>query len=292
MNSAGFRFVFAEREDLFFAKPMLKLDFEQYLYLKLQKEGFQYLYYFSMLEGDEVQVCCENYAELVKYCEKAKKGFRKKASEAPEENRVSVRSGAKRLLYGYRQSRKLVLDTIENLLSEEGVFVFSMRSFHDIFSREDVQKLNRILAKNRYSRQKYLFLFVENESYDGLLPYLPESVLPENEIQEINAGIGADTFYGRLQAKNLNCEKWEAFQYEQIQRMVQRAYLDRTMLVENTWVKQMTDYLYQYLVEKKLRTMFGIKMDMQKNLFQKILLDDGYMHQLERSSASQTASGR
>lgn len=284
MNSTGFRFVFAEREDLFFAKPMLKLDFEQYLYLKMRKEGFQYLYYFNMLDSDMVQVCCENYEDLEKYCEKLKKGFRKKISEISRENRVTVRPGAKRFLYAYKHPRKLLLDAIENLLSEECVFVFSMRSFHDIFTREDVQRLNRILTKNRYSRLKYLFLFVENETYDGLLPYLPESVLPESEVQDINAGIATDTFYNRLHAKDLNCERWETFRYEQIQRMIQRAYLERAVTVDNMWIKQMADYLYQYLVEKGIRRMYGLNMDTQRNLFQKILSDDGYLNLLEKVS--------
>lgn len=282
MNSIEFRFIFADREDIFFSNHMLRLDFEQYLYLEMKREGFQYIYHFHVINEECIQVCCEKYEELKKYCEKTKKGLFKKSIEIKDKKTVKLHSGSKRSVYGVEQSPKMVCENIEDLLSDACVFVFSMSSFHDIFSREEIQKLDRLLSKNRFNNQKAMFLFVENEAYAGQLPYLPESVLSEKVVQEINHDITKDNFFERLKSHNLNCEKWEAFGSTQIQIMVHRAFLSFSEIVDGETIKQMADFLYCYLVKSRNQRLFEIKVNNQRDLFQKILLDKEYLKQLKK----------
>ena len=285
MSSAEFRFVFADKEDIFFSRLMLKLDFEQYLYLKMQKDGFQYVYHFDSVNNETVRVCCENYAELKKYCERAKKGIFKKSFDIPDKKTVKLHPGNARMLYGYEHPKKKILDNLEGLLTEPCAFVFSMKSFHDIFTSEDIAKLDRLLSKNRYNKQKILFLIVDVENYDGQLPYLPESVLPEVVVSDINHDRVHRTLCEKLEARGIRCERWSAFRRAQIARMIHRTFLHFSIIDDGDNANKISAYLYQHLVEEGNPRIFQIMVNNQRDLFQKILLDREYLKMLQATVA-------
>ncbi len=289
MSNVDFQFLFADRKDIFFASPMLKLDFEQYLYLKLKRDNFKYVYYFNSISDENLQVCCETYEELCNYCEKNKRDFWHKKKKMDAKNEKNVQSpNSKRLWYGYEQPKKKVLDNIEALLLESCAFVFSMQSFNDIFTKEDIQKLEKMLSKNKFNDEKSIFLFIESETYSGNLAYLPETFLSGTTIDNVNSDMMDSSLkkmplFDRLKSQKLEskCKVWSIFEDEQIRMMIKRAFLSHLKIVDDDVINRMTDYIKGCLADKRI---FEVNVNSQRDLFYKILLDQTYIKRLQEQS--------
>lgn len=283
MGSVDIRFVFADTEDIYFSNHLLKLDFEQYFHLKLQNENFQNIYYFNKpkTNNEMVRLNCENYYELRRYCEKTKKSLFKKTADVPAYKKERMRTNSQRSMYVYEHPKKVFLENMASLtsISESCAFVFYIRSYSDIISLDDNLKINRILQKDKANNSRILFLIVVDENYTGPLPFFPEIVLSTEIVKRINISGNFDSLLMKLQTVNVDCETWQAFSVEQINRMIQRALLSSSETYDNSAIDVVSRLLYKRLVEDGKSTLFKLKVSDQNDLFQ-IFQDPEYMHKI------------
>jgi hypothetical protein len=85
----------------------------------------------------------------------------------------------------------------------------------------------------------------------------------------------------KLQTVNVDCETWQAFSVEQINRMIQRALLSSSETYDNSAIDVVSRLLYKRLVEDGKSTLFKLKVSDQNDLFQ-IFQDPEYMHKIMR----------
>lgn len=83
----------------------------------------------------------------------------------------------------------------------------------------------------------------------------------------------------KLQTVNVDCETWQAFSVEQINRMIQRALLSSSETYDNSAIDVVSRLLYKRLVEDGKSTLFKLKVSDQNDLFQ-IFQDPEYMHKI------------
>ena len=146
---------------------------------------------------------------------------------------------------------------------------------------DDNLKINGILQKNKANNSRILFLIVVDENYTGPLPFFPEIVLSTEIVKRIKNSGNFESLLMKLQTVNVDCETWQAFSVEQINRMIQRALLSSSETYDNSAIDVVSRLLYKRLVEDGKSTLFKLKVSDQNDLFQ-IFQDPEYMHKIMR----------
>lgn len=220
----AFSVLFAEREDLYFTDHLLMLDLHQYLYYQLKKRKFEEIYFIEAINGEDIKVFCENRSsgEL----------FRTRVPHAfweliPEFSAMKVNE---RTRYGAVLRRTHIQGAIEKLVTDKKEdrygFVFLQNAFPTIYRGEE--EINALEALLNTKRAKSLFLHVAKPDYKGELPLFPACIISKELQRQINSNAGGELLYERLQRQgNILTVYWETFYRKQVERLIQRAKLER-----------------------------------------------------------------
>ncbi len=241
----SFNFLFADKDDIFFTRHLLMLDFQDYWYLKLRKRGYSAVIFMKPATINETQICC--------LTEETNKQFEKKAVQLIRGifidkyqpiPKSKVQSG-KPFTWNMRNNYIRLL--LENLFSDDKNYnkqfalVIDIDTLRNVFPDKNSEESFSKMVNNLNLANGSSIDIVCPVSYNEELPYIVRRLLIDNGLDPSEIQEGRDSIVkvrGRVKS-----EIWEPFDDEQIDRLVQRLRLDNLLYTDDKSYKKLNNLI-------------------------------------------------
>lgn len=249
-----FRFMFADKDDIYFTSHLLKYDFERYLNYIWKKRRYEGVFFFDTIatDSEKMRIACEDSATKRSYEEHTNKGIFGSRINIFEEMFYD------RKRFYIEQKKEFVRDTIEKLMGQRDkkyVFVFSNNTFSKLYPNESL--IENLANMIHQGNARSLFLIVESKGYQGDLIEIP----------------------GIATADERRIVKWETFEVRQIERILQR--VNVSLGQQSIDMEELIKHLHHNFKENMDYKLFGIQVRDKRNkkdLFESILFGESVAH--------------
>lgn len=244
----SFNFIFADKDDIFFTRHLLTLDFIDYWYLKCRKRGYSAVIFMKPATKNETQICClteDSGKQFEKKAVQLVTGFFTTRYQPIPKSRVTTGKP-----YTWNMRNNYVRLLLENLFSDDKNYtkqfalIIDIDTLQTIFPDKNSEDSFWKMGDNLSLADGSSIGIVCPVSYQGSLPYIVRRLLIENGIDSSEIQDGRDSIAG-LRGR-VRSEIWEPFDDEQIDRLVQRLRLDNLLYTEEKSYKK----LYNLIMSK------------------------------------------
>lgn len=245
----SFVFLFVDKEDLFFSKHLLKLDFQQYYYLLLRQQGYKSVLFFDQNTADSTEVFCVKQESYEQLREKAydSSGF---FGSRHDFEMKKVKDGKP---YTFTMKNKDVAASIIKLLEDDNLsykrfaFVIDIYAFEALFHNEKSNWFDRIDGIIKRPKGSVFIITAPND-YIGEVPCVIDQLFSTKKGCELVTYEHKSTeeLYKAIKKTGIKTELWEPFSDEQLENMFERIRLDNLICFNDEKEKQLRD---RFLIE-------------------------------------------
>ena len=223
----SFRFIFADKEDVYFTSHLLKLDFKRYLFLELREEGYRHVLFMEPNTIGKTTINCMK--------EETEKLLNEKAVDQKEgiiwTLEVPIpRERVEDEPFTWSMANGNVKKLLEKLLEDDGkkvqefAFVIDVNSlealFHDEKDEQDFDKICNMIRQGKGSA----FVITASDFHKEMVPFILKRIFFNNIYSDSSEE--AAELYILLKKAHIRAEHWYSSYDSQVKRMVLRLLLD------------------------------------------------------------------